>query len=59
VWDGLDEEQRDGLLIKLDWMPGRKTFAALGELLAQYQPTFLSLADWRKREQELTTPEAL
>ncbi|HYE18501.1 MAG TPA: hypothetical protein VEA69_08655 [Tepidisphaeraceae bacterium] len=59
LWDRLTEEQRERILLRMDWISGRKTFQALNELLADHNPTFISLSQWKDRELELTAPEVL
>lgn len=59
IWNKLDEQQQDDLLVEMGWIPGRKTFAILKDLLIDYNPNFLSFAKWQEHEKELTTPEAL
>lgn len=58
-WDELNDEAREALMIMIGHKPNRKVISKLGELLSQYQPEFLSLAQWRQRQEMLTSPQAL
>jgi hypothetical protein len=59
VWDQLDDDKRDELMMNMDWISPKRTFSALDELLRGYHAEFLSLAKWKEVQAAATEAAAL